>query len=332
MELLPIVAITSHNYADVFSFWTASLDLLRYPSEKRHVLDLGVLTPPFGYCTRSWRCAIDAQLTHVVQWIREHQGAYFIHTDTDIQFFPRFLSIQSEWLRWMRAHRLDMIFMRERTNFMPEARVAEVNAGFYLVHCNSRTLQFWERVLAEEIAYPKMDGFPPYTDQYHVNRGLHYCHGEFPQRGHFGVRWSIIPDRHCVWSDLESWDEARLAAFHHAVNTQNKPELLRRVRNAVLAVQDVSEVVNRELMPMVRTSFSTKQLEEEAWRLATQASVQLTGEVCASCNGWVSLWWLLCWSAVDGKGFCCRCSDIWRAERATTDTQVSVRFFGSWSS
>ena len=213
-----------------------------------------------------------------------------------------------------------------------QARVAEVNAGFYLVHCNSRTLQFWERVLAEEIAYPKMDGFPPYTDQYHVNRGLHYCHGEFPQRGHFGVRWSTIPDRHCVWSDLESWDEARLAAFHHAVNTQNKPELLRRVRNAVLAVQDVGEVVNRELMPMVRTSFSTKQLEEEAWRLASQASVQLTGEVCASCNGWVSSWWLLCWSAVDGKGFCCRCSDIWRAERATTDAQVSVRFFGSWSS
>ncbi|CAE8589522.1 unnamed protein product, partial [Polarella glacialis] len=236
-DLLPILAVTSKNYEHVFAFWESSLDLLNYPREKRHVADLGELQPPFGYCTVSWRSAIDQQLLEVTNWIRDHPGEYFLHTDTDIQFFPRFLETQGEWLRWMKEERLDMIFMRERTQVMPEMRVGEMNAGFYIVHCNDRTLRFWEKVLSDELAFPKMDGYPPYTDQYHVNRGLNHRRGAFPQEGAFGVRWATIPDYHCIWCAPECEEEIVLAAFHHAVNTQDKPQLLASVRGTVLAVQ-----------------------------------------------------------------------------------------------
>lgn len=242
-DMLPILAVTSSNYAHVFSFWQSSLDLLEYPTERRHVRNLGSLEPPFGYCTESWRYAIDQQLIEVTEWIAKHQGEYFLHTDTDIQFFPRFLTIQAEWLQWMREEKLDMLFMRERTHFMPELREGEVNAGFYIVHCNERTLEFWQQVLAMEQQHPKMDGYPPYTDQYHLNRGLTYRRDAHPQIGEFGVRWAVIPDEQCIWSLPSSEQEMLQAAFHHAVNTQDKPELLQRVRDMILEKQALPQDV-----------------------------------------------------------------------------------------
>lgn len=240
-DLIPILAVTSSNYAHVFSFWQSSLDLLEYPTEKRHVRNLGSLEPPFGYCTESWRYAIDQQLINVTEWIANHQGEYFLHTDTDIQFFPRFLTIQAEWLQCMRDEELDMLFMRERTHFMPELREGEVNAGFYIVHCNEQTLKFWRQVLEREQQYPKMDGYPPYTDQYHLNRCLTYRRGADPQIGEFGVKWTIIPDKQCIWSLPSSEQEMLEAAFHHAVNTQDKPKLLQQVRDMVLEKQPLPQ-------------------------------------------------------------------------------------------
>lgn len=94
-ELLPLLAVTSSNYQNVFDFWQSSLRCLGYPRQKINVVDLGQLAPPFGYCTESWRKAIDRQIEEVVSWIDRHMGEYFIHTDTDIQFFPRFLQAAS---------------------------------------------------------------------------------------------------------------------------------------------------------------------------------------------------------------------------------------------
>merc|ERR1712224_710795 len=102
--------------------WESSLNLLEYPAHKRHVINLGMLQPPYGYMTESWRYAIDRQLAEVTAWIRALMGEYFLHTDTDIQFFPRFLTVQAAWMKWMREEKLDMIFMRERTQIMPELR------------------------------------------------------------------------------------------------------------------------------------------------------------------------------------------------------------------
>jgi len=244
--LLPILAVTSENYAPVFDFWQSSLDLIGYPVEKRHVHQLK-LTPPFGYCTDSWRQAIDQQLADVVAWIEAHPGEHFLHTDTDIQFFPRFVEAQGEWLRWMFREGLDMIFMRERTEVVPHLRQGEVNAGFYLVHCNDRTLQFWKQVLARELQDPKMRGFPPYADQYHLNVALGYRPDAMFQMGDFGVRWGVISDNQCIWSQPSSDDELVHAAFHHAVNTADKPRLLRAVREKVLARQaTVLQQLNRE--------------------------------------------------------------------------------------
>lgn len=238
-ELLPLLAVTSANYAEVFFYWRASLLLLGYPSEKLHVVNLGHLQPPFGYCTASWQLAIESQLREVVSWIRLHPGELVIHTDTDIQFFPQFVPLQAQWVQWMHMHRLDMVFMRERTNVVPELREGEVNGGFYILHCNPRTLRFWEAVLEGELRHPKMEGYPPYTDQYHINRLLRYRRGGFPQEGAFSTRWATIPDGHCIWSLPDNTHELAGAAFHHAVNTQDKPALLRRVRGLVWARQQL---------------------------------------------------------------------------------------------
>ncbi|CAK8994928.1 unnamed protein product [Durusdinium trenchii] len=257
-EVLPILAVTSANYKQVFSFWESSLRTLGYPRHKIHVVDLGELPGPHGYCTDSWRFAIDRQLQEVVSWIGNHFDEYFIHTDTDIQFFPHFMHLQCEWLKWMKEEGLDMIFMRERTEVIPDLRCGEVNAGFCLLHCNSRTRCFWQKVLQEEQAFPKMDGYPPYTDQFHLNRGLQHRLGAFPQEGAFGVRWATIPDFQCIWG-MPS-DEVNSAAFHHAVNTQDKVALLRSVREKVRLQQPL---VARGL-----SGLSGIELQEQIHRLA----------------------------------------------------------------
>eukprot|EP00434_Breviolum_minutum_P016407 symbB.v1.2.014462.t1/scaffold1055.1/size140776/4 len=213
------------------------LDLVICGREKIHVVDLGALPEPHGYCTESWRSAIDRQVQEVVRWIESHMGEYFIHTDTDIQFFPNFMHLQLEWLKWMKEEGLDMLFMRERTEVIPELRCGEVNGGFYMLHCNTRTRHFWQQVLREEEAFPKMDGFPPYTDQFHLNRGLQHRLGTFPQQGAFGVRWATIPDHQCIWGTPATDNEVSSAAFHHAVNTQDKVALLKSVRQQ--AAQEV---------------------------------------------------------------------------------------------
>lgn len=236
-DLLPILVVTSDNYRDVFSYWENSLDALRYPTSKRHVVSLGQLDPPFGYCTASWCLAIERQLSEVVKWIETHQSQMFLHTDGDIQFFPKFLEAQREWLELMREERLDMLFMRERTKFMPEQREGEVNAGFVIIHCNNRTLQFWRQVLENQLRDPKMSGYPPYTDQYHINRLLTYRRGGGPQDGDFGIRWDMIPEHDCIWSEPANDNELVKAAFHHAVNTHDKPALLEAVRSAVRSRQ-----------------------------------------------------------------------------------------------
>lgn len=97
------------------------------------------------------------------QWIGSHQGEVVIYADADIQFFPRFLQLQRErlwlgrllweqprWRQWMLEEQLDMLFMRERSNVVPQLRRGEVNGGFAMVRCNERSLRFWQRVLKEE--------------------------------------------------------------------------------------------------------------------------------------------------------------------------------------
>lgn len=41
------------------------LDLVICGREKIHVVDLGALPEPHGYCTESWRSAIDRQVQEV---------------------------------------------------------------------------------------------------------------------------------------------------------------------------------------------------------------------------------------------------------------------------
>merc|ERR1712113_1032291 len=62
------------------------------------------------------------------------------------------------------------------------------------------------------------------------------------QQGAFGTRWTTIPDEQCIWSELENETEAVSAAFHHAVNTHDKPALLQRIRMCVLKVQQLPGV------------------------------------------------------------------------------------------
>ncbi|CAJ1378878.1 unnamed protein product [Effrenium voratum] len=344
-DVLPILAVTSANYRPVFSFWESSLRTLGYPRQKIHVVDLGELAPPFGYCTDSWRCAIDRQLAEVVKWITSHPGEYFIHTDTDIQFFPEFVHLQREWLQWMQDERLDIIFMRERTEVVPDMRRGEVNAGFCVVHCNERTRRFWQRVLDEEQAYPKMDGYPPYTDQFHLNRGLGHRLGIFPQEGAFGVRWATIPDCQCIWGTARL-EEVPLAAFHHAVNTPDKAALLKSVRRQVRRAQplctakvagaDVGVAAEPGLAQQIDrladavaglrrsgAALGASQCDVALRRLLVE--VQALAKSCAQC-GLLEPWRALRWRCDDGQGYCQSCWREWCAKQDGARTH----YCGTW--
>lgn len=58
LEVLHLLYVTMPSFGVVF--WSG--DRAR---EKIHVVDLGVLPGPHGYCTESWRSAIDRQVQEV---------------------------------------------------------------------------------------------------------------------------------------------------------------------------------------------------------------------------------------------------------------------------
>ncbi|CAL1142818.1 unnamed protein product [Cladocopium goreaui] len=267
-----------------------------------HVVDLGPLPEPHGYCTESWRRAIDGQLREVVNWIETHMGEYFIHTDTDIQFFPNFMHLQMEWLEWMKEEGLDMLFMRERTEVIPELRCGEVNGGFYMLHCNE---------------------------------------------GAFEVRWATIPDYQCIWGTPTTDKEVRNAAFHHAVNTQDKVALLKSVRQQVRAQQtleppgtaestDLSEKIHRlasaiEGIRAGNEKWSPPELKairhllQEAEALAEMALPEASH--CASCGRPEVRWQRLRWRSDDGQGYCKPCWMRWCQDIPTTGR---THYCGSW--
>lgn len=257
----------------------------------------------------------------------------------------------------MKDESLDMLFMRERTEVIPHLRLGEVNAGFYVVHCNTRTRSFWQTVLQEEQACPKMEGHPPYTDQFHLNRGLGHRRGAFPQEGAFGVRWATIPDYHCIWS-TPSGEEVKFAAFHHAVNTRDKPQLLRAVRQQVCAVQQrqppgllgklplrsenqgggsslVAQIQQltsalrgvraqcKQLNPAELQALCYLREESEALLQASESNA-----CCASC-GISGFWWTLRWSSEDGQGYCRPCWLHWSSD--LQDNQQRSHYSGAWA-
>jgi len=236
----PFVVVTSPNYKEVFRFWCESLDEIEYPVEKRNITMLPPLEPPYGYCTDSWVRAIMGQVEGVVEYIAAHCGEWAVFSDADLQFFPAFPRALAAWRRHMRQGALDLLFMREQQCFLSDIKDGEVNSGFYICRCSSRTLLFFEEVLARLRYDPKMGGYPPYLDQYYVNVLLHdrgLASGD--KAAEFGVRWDYLPEAHCVWGDDLSFID--VAAFHHAVNTRDKPRQLTHVRKHILRRQRGSD-------------------------------------------------------------------------------------------
>lgn len=231
-DSIPIVTVTSPNYDSVFRYWRESLNDVGYPEDLQHVTMLPHLEPPYGFCTGSWAKAIGKQVEGVVEYIGSHQGEWVLFTDADLQFFSPFRLALSSWKRHACAANLDLLFMREQSCVLTNMADGEVNSGLYLCRCSERTLQFFKEVLRRLVADPKMSGYPPYLDQYHVNmllqdRGVR----SGAKAAWFSVQWDYLRDEHCIWGDDLTYVDT--AAFHHAVNTHDKPRQLASVRKHV---------------------------------------------------------------------------------------------------
>uniref|UniRef100_A0A7S4UVC3 Nucleotide-diphospho-sugar transferase domain-containing protein n=1 Tax=Alexandrium monilatum TaxID=311494 RepID=A0A7S4UVC3_9DINO len=210
--LLPILTVSSDSRRAALAAWEASLDGLRYPHSLRFVVHLGESNPPPGYCTASWALAHERKLQEVIGYLTAHRGRRVILADLGIKFFPAFIQAQPRWLRMMDSGNLDMLFMRERGHELAELREGEVSTRLVVIHSTEPALRFWNQVLQNQLAEPRMASYLPYSVQHHVNNLLTYFAGGGPQDGAHGASWDYLPDEDVLtFEPSEGQDLSRVA-------------------------------------------------------------------------------------------------------------------------
>lgn len=235
--LLPILTVSSDSRREALAAWEASLDSIHYPRSLRLVVHLGELNPPPGHCTASWALAHERKLQEVVGYLTAHPNQRVIVADVGVQFFPAFFEAQRAWLSLMDSQSLDMLFMRERGQALAELREGEVSTRFVVIHSMEPALRFWNQVLRNQLAEPRMASYLPYTPQHHVNSLLVCFPGTGPQDGAHGISWSYIPEEDILISEpSEGQDLGRIAA-HVPLNTKERETSWLFVRDAVQAQQ-----------------------------------------------------------------------------------------------
>ncbi len=205
--------------------WGIELVYWGRAGEGEQDLDFG--TQGFG---RLMRRKID----FTVEMIKKEQGNMVIWSDLDIQFFgPCTTAIEKA------IAAKDIVFLAEH---WPQK---EVNVGFIVLHCNAKTLAFYEAVSA--MNFEAM----PYYDQSAVNQLL--------RESSVDLSWDILPYQ--FWSKSVGGTPPRDILLHHANTTFPAIKEGRRVSSLELKLEQMARI--REF---VQTYPSWKWLLWGKWR------------------------------------------------------------------
>lgn len=167
-----------------------------------------------------WYKIVKKKIEFLIDKVRENWENVIIWSDIDLQFFGN----SSDLINRAIVDK-DMLFLSEH---WPEK---EINSGFFVMRCNSKTLSFLELVLRAKIE--DLD----FGDQSAINDILKY--------NEIGVKWDILPSQ--FWAQSHSPNPPLDVILHHANctapqmrdgkkvgSTELKIEQLKRIRRHVV--------------------------------------------------------------------------------------------------
>lgn len=169
--------------------------------------------------TLGWYNILRKRIGFLLDKIKENWGKIIIWSDIDIQFFGKCSGLISKSIIDK-----DIIFLSEH---WPKK---EVNGGFYVMRCNSKTLLFLESVLQTKIE--------------ELPRGDQTAMNDILKANIIGIKWDILPRQ--FWAMSHGWPPPISLVLHHANCTrpqirngstigslEQKIEQLERVRKYV---------------------------------------------------------------------------------------------------
>jgi hypothetical protein len=167
------------------------------------------------YLSKQWQEGVTAKLKWALEYAQANEGAVFVLSDVDIQFFPAFswAALESEFA----ASGADVLFQKESSR----SDSNEVNTGFYIVRSTPYFATLMQKAIAEcEAATTR-------NDQVALNAIL--------DPNDLGKRWGFLSLRY--YSRSQGFPPARDIVLHHATmayTIAQKASQLRQVRRAVL--------------------------------------------------------------------------------------------------
>lgn len=151
-----------------------------------------------------WFYALRRRHEYLYQAIENHPGEIILNMDCDIQFFGPCTPVIHEAMKDK-----DIVFQSE---CWPPT--GEVNAGFVAIHCNQRTLDFYDRVA--EMAFEKM----PLGDQTAINQLLRDEPGD--------LRRGVFPAQ--IWARSHGCPPSADIIAHHANCTSGTASKIRQLK------------------------------------------------------------------------------------------------------
>lgn len=199
---LPVVAVGGDSWYTLLKRLDTSLEGLRHPREQRHLIRISELDPPPGYCTASWTLAPERLVREALQCFVAHTGQRVLYLAAHATVEARFSMTQRSWHERMDSRQLDLLFARDNRSPPRGPGRGEVCDQCFVVHCNDRTLRFFQEVFSSLMSQPRMSGYAQHSAQFYINRLLASERGEAPFHGAFGVRWDFMPDQDVAFDKL----------------------------------------------------------------------------------------------------------------------------------
>lgn len=198
----------------VYSVFKSSLLAIGYPPGLIVTRFFKPLSGPSGFQSDSWYHAIKQKIEFILAAVSESDGRVIIASDTDIQFFKPFASL--DFSAVLRSTGVDILFMREAGS-----DPVGVNAGFAVIRCTPAVAGLYRRVLSR-IESERL----PYSDQDVLNTEW--------RAGSVSI--GVIPEDSVIWGEklpaqpFQAW-------FHHAVCCRTVSEKLRQFAAVRLKVE-----------------------------------------------------------------------------------------------
>ena len=165
--------------------------------------------------TPGWYDILREKIEFLVDKIKQNWGEIIIWSDIDIQFFGKCSDLINKTIVDK-----DIIFLSWH---WPDK---QINGGFFVMHCNDKTLSFFELVLQSRIE--KLQ----FGEQTAINDLL--------KDNPVGIKWDVLPRQ--FWAAMAGEEPPADIVLHHAVGTYPTVKNGKKVGSIELKIKQMEQV------------------------------------------------------------------------------------------